>query len=98
MPQPPKSRFLDKLQAQVRVGVGASKRQAKGRALRCGGAPEGGDVRAALEPVAQLVYTLGSVGAVTIKAAEAAELVAAQAASKGESGAGASWAPTQAWR
>ena len=62
-------------------GGGCQRGLARERALRCGGAPERGD-RAALKPLAQLGDALGGVGAAAI-AAEAAELVAAQAASKG---------------
>jgi len=62
----------------VRVGAGGSE-----RALRCG-ALERGD-GAFLEPLAQLGDALGDVYDVTI-AADAAEAVAAQAASKGRGG------------
>ena len=56
------------------------------RALRCGGALERGDVTTP-EPLAELGDALGGVGATKVPA-EAAELVAEQAASKGESGGG----------
>eukprot|EP00964_Phaeocystis_antarctica_P015567 scaffold8619_cov52-Phaeocystis_antarctica.AAC.2 len=58
----------------------------RGRALRCGGTLERGDC-AAPEPLAQLGDALGGVGAVEI-AVEAAEMVEAQAASRGEGGDG----------
>ena len=53
------------------------------RALRCGSALERGD-GAALEPLAQLGDAFGGVGATAIAIADAAEVVVAQAASKGE--------------
>ena len=61
----------------------------------CGGALERGD-GAALEPLTQLGDALDGVGADAI-GAEAAELVAAQAASKGEAGGGLGVGASRAW-
>ena len=55
----------------------------EGATLRCGGALERGD-GGAPEPLKQLDDALGGVGAVAKLVLEAAELVAGQAASKGE--------------
>ena len=83
-------------QAASKVGAEGGCRQqgpTRERALGCGGALERGD-GAALEPFAQLGDALGGVGAFTIDA-EAAELVAEQAASKGGGGGGCQQGPTR---
>ena len=84
----PQSWLPVKLRARVGVGVGASgawhvpgTRAVRAGAIRCGGALERGD-GAAPESLTQLGDALGGAGASAIDA-DAAELVAAQAASKG---------------
>ena len=71
------------------MGVRCQQGPTRERALRCGGALERGD-GGALEPLAQLGDALGGVGAAlkAVEAVEAAEMVGAQAASRGEGGGG----------
>ena len=84
----PQSWLAPKLRARGKGGGGCQRGPAREWALRCGGALERGD-GAAPEPLAQLGNALGCVGAFAIFN-EAAELVVAQPASKGEGGVGAS--------